>query len=111
MKMSDYIRSASTEDLLKLNRQVVDEIKLRRRQEAIRIKGEIEVGSLGTLHNVRPQYMIGATVEITEIKQTKAVCNIVEGRSFRGRYRTGITLPLNCITPIHAPSDLSELEG
>jgi len=109
MKMSDYIRSASDEDLLKLNRRIVDEIKLRRRQAAIRIKGELEVGSLCKLVNCRPQYMLGATVEVTEIKQTKAVCNIIDGPSFRGKYRTGITYPITCLEPIHAPDDLSEL--
>lgn len=111
MKMSDYIRSASEEDLLRLNRQVIAEIKERRRQKAHRIKGELEIGSLCKLVNCRPQYMLGAIVEVTEIKQTKAVCNIIDGPSFRGKYRTGITYPMTCLEPIHAPDDLSEVEG
>lgn len=110
MKLAEYIRSCDDEALESLIRKAVDERNLRRQMKATRIKSELEVGSLATLGDIKPKYMTGATVEITELKGTRAVVNIIQGRAFRGRATKGITIPYSCLRPIQAPDSLEDLD-
>lgn len=110
MKLADYIRGCSDDALDALITKAVAERNHRRDQKAHEVKMSLNVGDLATLQDIKPKYMHGATVEITELKGTRAVVNIVQGRAFRGRATRGITVPYNCLRPIHAPSDASDLE-
>jgi len=82
--------SLTIQELLTLNERVVDTINLKRRQEALKVKNQLEVGGLVECDHRR---LVGRTLEVLKINRTKARVRDVEGGMI-------YTVPMNILSPV-----------
>jgi len=93
-EIAEILRNTKTiEDLQKINRLAVEEIRTRRKIEALSARGKFKVGQNVILKDIRPKKLIGQKATILSIKSTNAIVRI-DGEHFTS------DIPLVCFEAI-----------
>jgi hypothetical protein len=91
MEAQDLISRASQDDLRIIAQAFKERSSALRRIAARGAMAKVEIGSTGRYSsNVKPQYLVGRRVEVTEIRQTKIKVKLLDGPV--GKFRTGIII-------------------
>lgn len=99
-KILNAMQMMDRNQLMQLNRELIEILKNRRRREAFRMMQELDKGDAVKIRvGIKPKYLIGVTGTVTAIRSTKVEFRPDPQFIGNGRYLNGgpIIVPANCL--------------